>query len=139
MNNTKAILEDMRKITMLTGDISTIHQQSMTKWPYLAFEGVDEVEVRYDLTKDYTLETGEGYVHFHLTVQPEYLEPDLLEKRCESIVLWVRDMFWSEIRVKIFFNEVLKHSNSSLKNKSNIKTKTDPEFMEEVKDGPKQD
>lgn len=126
MNKTEGILEDLRKITMLTGEISTIHQQNMMKWPYLAFDGVDEVEIRYDLTKDYTLEAGEGYMHFHLTIQPEFVNQELIKERCEKLTEWIKDMLWSEIRVKIFFNEVLQYTNSSLDAK-------------EINNGPKQD
>jgi len=114
MNNTKDILEDMRKITMLTGELSSIHELNLKKWPYVAFEGVEKSEVDYDLSKDYTKEVGEGYVHFYLTIYPEHEDQKLLKERCDQVTQWVRNMFWEEINVTVFFNKVKQYSNSSL-------------------------
>jgi hypothetical protein len=102
MNKTKEILDDMRRITMLTGEISSVHEESLKKWPLIAFDEVAGVEIKYDLTKEYTKEVGEGYVIFEIDMPEEKIPKDEdFHTRCEMISQWVRDMFWDEIKVEI--------------------------------------
>ena len=124
MNNTKEILDDMRKITMLTGEISSVHEQSLKQWPYVALESVQHAEIKYDLTKDLTQETGEGYVHFDVKSALLNEEHPKIKDRCDVLTEWVRDMFWKEIKVIVSLNDTIVYENSTTK---------------EIKDGPKQD
>lgn len=114
MNNVKEILKDLKNITMLTGELSTVHEQSLRKWPYIAYEGVGDVEIKYDLSKDYIKEMGEGYVDFYLTIINSELEQDKVDIRSSSIAFWVRDSLWNEIKVRVFFNNTLKYENSTV-------------------------
>lgn len=102
MNDIEEILEDLRKITMLTGELSKIHEDSMRKWPYILFDEVEDIEVKYDLTKQYTQEVGEGYMKFIVNM-PDHVsyEDDDFEHRCNTLTNWVRDMFWPEIKVQV--------------------------------------
>jgi hypothetical protein len=135
-NRAEGILEDMRKITMLTGEISSIHQESLQKWPYIVYDGVDSVEIKYDLTKEYTQETGEGYVVFNVDGQKiddnDFQAQGELGKQGQMITLWVRDMLWSDIRVEIYINGKSSYWDSSIKDKA-----TPREFKDN--NGPKQD
>lgn len=120
MNNTQQILEDMRKLTMLNGEISSIHELNLKKWPFVAFEGVESSEVDYDLTKDTIVAKGEGFVEFKLAIEP-MAENSLMKQRCETITAWVRDMFWPEIRVSVFFNGIEQYSDSTMTEENILK------------------
>lgn len=116
------MLEDMRKITMLTGEISSIHMENLKKWPYVAFNSVIEnIEIEYDLTKQKTQDLGEGSIVFNISNQSssceDFKNQDSFNTRCEIITSWVRDMFWPEIKVEIFFNSKKVYSNSYLEKK----------------------
>lgn len=143
MIDTKGILQDLKNITMLTGEISTVHEQSFKRWPYIAFEGVGDVEIKYDLSKDYIKEVGEGYVEFYLTVSPDESKQKMIDTRGEAIAGWVRDSLWNDIKVSVFFNNALVYKHSTLKQESNPKqfkeSKSYTETMKEAKDGLKQD
>jgi len=112
MNNTQQMMEDMKKITMLTGEISSIHELNLKNWIFVAFDGVQELEIKYDLTKDRTKETGEGFVEFYLKVKTD-TENNMLKQRCETLTGWVRNMFWKEIKIKVYINDVCQYTNSS--------------------------
>jgi len=119
MNNVKEILDDMRRITILTGEISSVHEESLKKWPYVVFDDVKDVQIKYDLTKDYTKEVGEGYVVFEIDMSEEKIPKDEdFKKRCEMIAQWARDMFWSEIKVEVI-TKLRGYTNSSIKKGDN--------------------
>lgn len=114
------ILEDMRKITMLTGEISSVHEESLQKWPYIIFNNIQNVEIKYDLTKEYTQETGEGYVIYSLEIAPEHVpKEEEFVKLCKILTSWVRDMLWDDIKVDIS-TSVRGYTDSSKGNKNGL-------------------
>jgi hypothetical protein len=121
MNKVEAILEDLRKITMLTGELSSVHQESLQSWPLILFDDVKNVEIKYDLTKDRIKEVGEGYIYFDIETNEKYEFKDECEKEIERskiLVDWVRDMFWPEIFVRVTINNryIYDHSSKIQKN-----------------------
>lgn len=116
----EAMLEDMRKITMLTGEISSVHEESLQKWPYIIFDNVQNVEIKYDLTKEYTQETGEGYVIYRLEIPPENVpKEEEFVKLCKILTSWVRDMLWDDIKVDIS-TSIRGYTDSSKGNKNGL-------------------
>lgn len=111
----EAMLEDMRKITMLTGEISSVHQESLQKWPYIVFDDVKGVEVKYDLTKATMESAGQNLVEFFITMPKGHEEVgviDSFDDRCSNLVSWVWQMFWMDIEVKVLINGVKRYSMS---------------------------
>jgi hypothetical protein len=115
---TQAILDDMRRITMLTGEISNVHEASLKKWPYIVFENVQSVSISYDLTKQTAIDNGYNHVVYNIFIDnPEDL---LLESRSKILTEWIRDMFWNEIEVKVTINKkVILHSIPNKKEENN--------------------
>jgi len=110
-NDLEKILEDMRKITMLTGEISDVHEKNLKQWPYILFDNVQEVEIKYDLTKDRTKEVGQGYIQFDVTTD---LEQQHVEIKGDNLSKWARDMLWKEIEIRIKINGEIKYRNSGI-------------------------
>jgi hypothetical protein len=109
----EAMLEDMRKITMLTGEISSVHQESLQKWPYIVFDDVEGVEVKYDLTKATMESAGQNLVEFFIAMPKGHEEKGVIDRfddRCRNLVSWVWQMFWSDIEVRVFVNNVKRYS-----------------------------
>lgn len=114
MKNTTAILDDMRKITILTGEISSVHEQSLTKWPYIVFDNVKDVEIKYDLSKQAQEDLKGNSVDFYITLPTEMEDTSNIEGfdfRCKTLTLWVADMFWTDIKVSVFINDKLKYKS----------------------------
>lgn len=101
------LLDDMRNITMLTGEISSVHLLNLKNWVFIAFDNINTVEIDYDLSKSrYTSpeEKVNGFVNFKLTTKdPEYKQENL-NARSTTLTQWVRSMFWNDIDVTIFIN-----------------------------------
>jgi hypothetical protein len=112
------IVEDMRRLTMLTGQLSSVHEETLYTWPLILFDNIENIEIKYDLTKEYTQEAGEGYVIYKLDILPENIPgDDLFYRRCEMLADWVRNMLWNDIKVEIE-TKTKGYSNSS-KDKGN--------------------
>lgn len=138
--NEKEILDDMRRLTILTGEISTVHEKSLKNWPYVLFDGLVDMKIEYDLTKDYTKEVGEGFINFFIAL--EDIEVELFKERCETLSSWVRDMFWKEIKVGVIINNGEEYFNSYKELKANPKNFKEEKHLneayKEMKNGPKQ-
>ena len=101
------LLEDMRSITMLTGEISSVHLLNLKNWVFIAFDNVDTVEIDYDLSKaKYVSLEGRssGFINFKITTKDPNYEQQNTKARSETLTQWVRSMFWKDINVHIFIN-----------------------------------
>lgn len=100
--NIQEMIDDMRNITMLTGQISIVQEKTIKTWPSVAYDDVVGVEIKYDLTKDYVKENGEGYVKYYINTKNI---PEDAEKRSKFLAHWIRDLFWKEIKIEVYLNE----------------------------------
>jgi hypothetical protein len=114
VKNAESILEDMRRITMLTGEISSVHEKSLLTWPYVMFNNIENVEIKYDLSKSGHLEFGHNSIDFFITLSEENKKNiDNFEKRCETLKQWAESMLWSGIKVKVYMNDSLEYLTNS--------------------------
>lgn len=109
--NAQNILEDMRKITILTGEISSIHEKSLSTWPYIVLDNVQNVEIKYDLSKATYENVGYNLIDFFVTLSDQDVSD--LEKRCETLKKWTQEMLWSEIEINVHINNTLVYSTDS--------------------------
>jgi len=109
------IIEDMRKLTMLTGQLSVVHEETLYTWPLILFDNVQNVEIKYDISKDYTQEVGEGYVIYNIDISDDtnYTE-EQFAKKSEILTGWVRNMLWNNIKVEVS-TKIMGYTNSSKK------------------------
>lgn len=115
------IVEDMRRLTMLTGQLSSVHEETLYTWPLILFDNIENIEIKYDLTKEYTQEAGEGYVIYKLDILPKNIPgDDLFYRRCEMLADWVRNMLWNDIKVEIE-TKTKGYSNSSKDKEDGLK------------------
>lgn len=107
------MLDEMRQLTIITGELSSIHLKNMQKWPYIVFDHVEEVAINYDLSKSRMLNKGVGLVEFHIKMPEEFNQIGVIDKfddRCRNLVYWVYGMLWVEINVLIFINGQQRYS-----------------------------
>lgn len=103
-------LEDMRKITMLTGQLSSVHEKTLKTWPMILYDCVGEIQIKYDLTKEYTQEVGEGYIKYYVDLEKV---PEGIKEKSKHLVLWSRNVFWNDIKIEVYINNELVLSDSS--------------------------
>jgi hypothetical protein len=97
-----SIIEDHKKMVIMTGSLSDFQLQNLKTWPFLLFDGLETVEITYDFTKLVAeqSELSPGTIQFNFNFKGE-LEPekDLAKKQLETLSLWTRFMFWKETKV----------------------------------------
>lgn len=98
----QAIVEDMRKILIATGQLSTTQEQTLKMWSLIAFSEVSSVEIKYDLSKyTKTLDKQDHYITFMVNSN---CQQDMLEARCQRLADYCRSFFWPELNVFVFIN-----------------------------------
>lgn len=123
----------MAKLSVLTDRISEVHEKNLKMYPFVFFNGVSKAEISYDLSNnlgvsdklekdkdknyqlDYKLEAPETKhlrVSYHLTLD-ERLNGNL-DKRFKAIEDSIRNLFWKQVSVEIFFNSELKYKSKNV-------------------------
>ena len=121
-------LREMAKLSLLNNKINPIQEKNLKMFPLVFFNDVKEVKIDYDLTnlaminteedaekveinyKIGNVETKHFRVSYHVTL--DEANNTNLEKRFEALKVAVRNLFWNNIKVEVFFNEKLVYTSS---------------------------
>jgi hypothetical protein len=98
-----SIIEDHKKMVIMTGSLSDFQLQNLKTWPFLLFDQLETAAITYDFTKliGEQEELSPGTVQFDFKFKEgTKLERDHTKKQLETLSLWVRFMFWKETKVK---------------------------------------
>lgn len=98
--------KELAMLTVLSNKISPIQEQNLKMYPFAFFDGVKEVKIKYDLEHKKTTEDepviNNSLVSYYLTL--DNTELTMLEKRFEILEASVRNLFWKDIIVEVYFN-----------------------------------
>lgn len=110
MSDQKSIetVKEMARLTVLTGKVNDVQLENLKNFPRIAFDGIKEFKVEYDLSHQKTV-NDEPVIHnplisYYLTLD-ESKNQQALNLRFEAIEKWVRNLFWKEVLVEIYFND----------------------------------
>lgn len=118
-SSTRQTLREMAQLSLLTDKISEVQVKNLKMYPFIFFEAVKQVSIRYDLSNDLGVDFAkekepEPEYRFqapetkHLIVS-YYLDLDerlngSLPKRFQAIEDSVRTIFWKQVKVEVYFN-----------------------------------
>lgn len=124
--STEKIVRDHAKLIHLSNKISSMHEKNMKMFPYIFFEDVEKCEIEYDFSHrpvndapkedaknmdDFYKEVGKAMemtsnsiVSYHLTLK-EKKNKKHIEKRFAAIERAIRDLFWNDVTVEVYFND----------------------------------
>lgn len=109
MSDIEQQIREMANLTMLSNKLNPIQEKNLKMYPLVFFEGVSSVTIKFDLSNGRELEPvisdrpGDKFVEYHLAVN-EGIENPQLELRCKHIEGAVRNLFWSDVLVFVYFN-----------------------------------
>lgn len=116
------ILKEMANLTMVSGKINAIQEKNIKMFPLIYFNGVSSVRIQYDLSNDSKVQYEQNKATFDTTFSIEnkhkpkieyFIEidegqdNDQLEKRYQTLEASVRNIFWIDTKVMIYFNNKL--------------------------------
>lgn len=116
------LLSEMATLTALSNRISDKQAYNLKLYPYVYFDGLDEVRVQYDLSnKADVLEdaatdkliisepTKNLSVSYYLTFnqEAEHKENPNKEARFKALEKAVRNLFWNSVSVEVYFGDAI--------------------------------
>jgi len=107
----------MARLTVLSNKINPIQEQNMKMLPLICFDHVKSVRIDYDLSKTKTMEDGpeinNSRVSYYLTID-ESKENNHLQNRFLYLEGGLRNLFWKEICVEVYFNNKIVYKSANL-------------------------
>jgi hypothetical protein len=106
------IVTDLKKLIILSGQLSEIHIKNIKMFPFIFFDGVQSAEVTFDL--DIAKERdGAMSVCYRLKFKKGFSKIDNLQQRCQALENAVKNLLWKEVDVAIYKNKSKKRLNSN--------------------------
>lgn len=95
-NNAQNIVDEHRKMVVMTGNISEFQIENLKNWPYLVFgENLKKVQIDYNFVQGEG-EEGDlhaGSVNFDFTFNEE---PKLVNESLDLLSHWTKYLFWED-------------------------------------------
>jgi hypothetical protein len=103
------MVDEHKKMVMMTGNLSDFQLQNMKTWPFLLFsEELETVQIDYDFTKlitDKEEELSPGMVQYSFKFKEGTdISKELADKQLSTLSLWTKFLFWKETEVKFLKN-----------------------------------
>jgi hypothetical protein len=107
-NKLEEQVREMAMLTVLSNKINPIQEKNLKMYPLVYFNGVKSVKIEYDLTHKKTTDDepviNNSVVSYYLEID-EKQENNSLEVRFQHLENSVRNLFWKDVSVEVFFND----------------------------------
>jgi hypothetical protein len=115
--STREILDDLKKMMIMTGQMSDLHYKNLVQWGKIVFENYDSVEISYNINNTdpnkFKKLTGNALENYSQSFIRYKVIPKkgkrMLKKNAEqalnTLTLWIGDIFWTGIQVQIFIKD----------------------------------
>lgn len=115
MSKAAEIVQEMARLTVLSGRISDVQEFNLKTYPFIYFNDVEEVQINYDLSNQKSIDDeptkNASCVVFKIKVK-DYSQNNEIQKRCLALENSVRHLLWNDIKVEVFINNEIKHVSS---------------------------
>lgn len=116
-DDTRKHLKEMAQLSLLANRISEIQEKNLKMFPFVFFDKVKAVKIEYDLghgVDDKTKEVNhKSFVSYYLTLD-EIANELNLNTRLLAIETSVRELFWKDIVVQVYFNRKLVYESKNV-------------------------
>lgn len=122
LETAQEIAQEMARLTLLTNKLNDVQLQNIKMFPFVFFDGVNEVAIDYDLSNNTIIDTEEDTknleidykfssetnhlrVTYHLTID-QAIQQTHMHTRFMALEGSIRNLLWKEIKVQVFINGV---------------------------------
>jgi hypothetical protein len=113
MNDTRQKLKEMAQLSVFSHRISEIQEKNLKMFPFVFFMGVKSVSIDYDLghgiNEDVKEVNHKSQVSYYLNIGDE--ENTFIEKRFSALEIAVRELFWKDVKIEVYFNGAKKYES----------------------------
>jgi len=102
-NKQELMLDDHKKMLIMTGKISDFQLKNLKTWPFILFDKVDKVELEYDFSEmvsdgseALTESIGAGKIAYNIK-----LDSVPSKENIETLKNWTKFLFWNDTLVEI--------------------------------------
>lgn len=116
MSNVAEQLQEMAKLTLISGRINEIQKKNLETFPFVFFNDVKQAKISYDFSNNVSLEdelidTGNlgslannaSKVSYTLTL--ELKNNENLDARYSALAMSVKNVFWKSVSVNLILND----------------------------------
>ena len=122
-------VKEMAQLSLLLNRINPIQEKNLKIYPLIFFDGIKSAKVDYDFSNPNTVDCNKDEknlevsykfkdldrpnfrVSYHLDID-ESVDNSPLDKRFKAIEGAVRDLFWKETKVEVYFNTKLVYESN---------------------------
>jgi len=106
-------IKEMSHMTIFFNKVSSAQVKSIEMFPFIYFDGVNSVELDYDLetvTPDKGPSSNKSIVRYDLFMDP-MVKNNNMEYRFKTLEKSIRDIFWKEVNIHVYINDELKYKS----------------------------
>lgn len=130
-NKTISEIREMAKLSLISNTINETQEKNLKMYPFAFFHGVKEAKIEYDFTNNQTIDTEEDIknveiyykfnkidtrhfcVSYSLTIE-ENPENTYMDRRFTALEVAIRNLFWTETRIKVTINGKLAYESKDV-------------------------
>lgn len=95
------IIEEHKKMLIISGNLSDFQLENLKKWGFILFDGLKSVTINYDFSSDKANQIiSEGTVEFDFIFDKDTVIENK-DKKIEQLTTWTRFLFWVETKVVV--------------------------------------
>lgn len=120
MSKAHETAKEMAKLTMLTNQLNEVQLKNLKTYPFIFFDGLQEVTMEYDLSNQLAVDTEEDRSelnidykfnattdHLRVTyrlVIDKTIPQTHMQTRYDHLEAAVRNLLWKDIKVEVYIN-----------------------------------
>lgn len=113
--NTSEIVKEMARLSVLSNRMGEVQEKNLKMFPLVFFESVKSARIQYDLSHKKSAEDepviSNTFVRYHLDVDES--KNDRLDLRFKYLEESVKNLFWRDITVEVYFGEKIVFKSKS--------------------------
>lgn len=94
------VVEEHKKMLILSGNLSEFQLKNLKTWPFVVFDNIDNAMVDYNFGDTGRIEEA-GEVTYTIMRKDCSKQEDNFETKKETIINWVKFMFWKDTKVMV--------------------------------------